>query len=360
MNLPSGDLDEIGARVTGRDAESLRGRRLLITGGSGFVGRWLVESFCRMNVRFDLRAEVAVLTRSAAGLRASAPHIAADPAVTLIEGDLHALGGQRTNPPFTRCDDVIHAATETSETLAREHPGALLAAVQGTFETLEFATSSGASRFLYLSSGAVYGAQPGDLLHVPEEFRGAPDSLDPRSAYAESKRMGELLCASFAGYSRLEVVVARGFAFVGPGLPLNRNFAAGNFLGDALQGNPIEVRGDGTPVRSFLYAGDLAWWLWILLLRGRAGRAYNVGSEVPVTIGELAREAACLGKDPVPVRIAEVSRPEIPPQRYVPSTVRARSELGLEQTVDWREGLRRTYEWYRQPDVSNARLGRAR
>ena len=351
MILPSDDLDDVTARIGSDAGAALRRQRILITGGSGFVGRWMIETFCRMNARWNLGATIGVLTRRPESLRENVPQVAADPGVTLLEGDLPALARGRTRPSWTGCDAVVHGATETSEALARDHPRALLATVEGVYDALEFAARAGARRFLYLSSGAIYGTQPPDVGWIDEEFRGAPDTLEPASAYAESKRIGELLCAAFARHSGPEVIIARGFAFIGPGLPLNRQFAAGNFLQDALDGRAVEVRGDGTTVRSFLYAGDLAWWLWTMLLRGAAGRAYNVGSEEPVTIAELAREAAGLPDDPVSVRIARTPDPKSPAERYVPSTRRARAELGLEETVGWRAALRKTYAWHRRSAV---------
>src|SRR5213075_1098715 len=134
-----------------------------------------------------------------------------------------------------------------------------------------------------------------------EGFRGSPDVLDPQPAYGETKRMGELLCFAYGKRFGIDVVAARGFAFLGPHLPLDRNFAAGNFLSNVLNGASIEVKGDGTALRSYLYAADLAVWLWTLLVRGAPGRAYNVGSEMAVSIAELAREAAMLAEPPLPV-----------------------------------------------------------
>ncbi len=119
----------------------------------------------------------------------------------------------------------------------------------------------------------------------------------------------------------LPVKVARGFAFIGPYLPLDAHFAAGNFLRDGLRGGPIRVGGDGTPYRSYLYAADLAVWLWTLLFRGAPCRPYNVGGEEAVSIAELA---CCVAVHfGVGVQIARAATPGRPAERYVPATRRA-------------------------------------
>src|SRR5260370_33188789 len=101
---------------------------------------------------------------------------------------------------------------------------------------------------------------------------GAPDTMDANSAYGEGKRMAELLCAIYRKSYGIETKIARGFAFVGPYMQLDTHFAIGNFVSDSLAGQCIEVRGDGTPLRSYLYASDLMVWLWTILTRGKAGR----------------------------------------------------------------------------------------
>jgi nucleoside-diphosphate-sugar epimerase len=139
-------------------------------------------------------------------------------------------------------------------------------------------------------------------------------------------------------------VTARAFAFLGPHLPLDAHYAAGNFLRDAHAGGPILVRGDGTALRSYLYPTDLVVGLLRLLLRGERGRAYNIGSDVSVSTGELARRiaAACV---PSPEVIILSAQAPGPPNIYLCDISRARTELGLSVTVPLDEAIRRTLAW---------------
>ncbi len=210
---------------------------------------------------------------------------------------------------------------------------------------LELARRCGAGKLLLTSSGAVYGRQPAELSHVPEDYRGAPDPLDPGAAYGDGKWMAEQLAARYAALYGIEAKIARGFAFLGPHLPLEAHFAAGNFLRDGLCGGPIRVLGDGRALRSYLYAADLAIWLWTILFRGVSCRPYNVGSDRALTIGELA-ETIAGGFDPRPeVTVALPPDPLRPPDRYVPDIRRAEAELGLAVRIDLAEACRRTIRW---------------
>ena len=141
--------------------------------------------------------------------------------------------------------------------------------------------------------------------------------------------------------------IARCFAFVGPYLPLDANYAIGNFIGHVLNETPLRIEGDGTPYRSYLYASDLVIWLWTILFRGVSGRAYNVGSEEAISISALAAHTARAASPELLVTIGKKAVPSLPPQRYVPSTARARQELGLAETVDLPEGIARTIGWHR-------------
>jgi dTDP-glucose 4,6-dehydratase len=328
--------------------EPLRGQRVFITGGTGFFGAWLLQSFVWANEEYQLDARAVVLSRNWQAFRRKAPHLADHATISFHAGDVRDYAF----PPGS-FSHVIHAATEASVKLNTENPLLMLDTITaGTRRTLEFARQCGAARFLLVSSGAVYGRQPSDMTHIPEDHLGAPDPTSPASAYGEGKRLAEHLGVLYARDSGMEVKIARGFAFVGPYLPLDAHFAIGNFIRDALRGGPIVVQGDGTPYRSYLYAADLAIWLWRILFQGRTCRSYNVGSDVDLTISQLAHEVAACVAPEAEVRIALTPDRDKPPLRYVPDVRRARDELGLSVTVPLSEAICRTAAWQRRMAAS--------
>lgn len=328
--------------------EELRGQRIFITGGTGFFGCWLLESFIAANNAFNLSAQAVVLTRSANRFRERVPHLAGNPAVELLEGDVRTFSFPTGDFPF-----VIHAATESVRTspanpLATDPSTELLSTIlEGTRRCLEFAGSHGTSKFLLTSSGAVYGRQPSDMTHVPESYQGAPDLLHSSSVYGEGKRIAEMLCSLAAARTQMECKIARCFAFVGPHLPLNAHFAIGNFIRDGMHGGPIVIQGDGTPRRSYMYAADLALWLWTILFRADSSRPINVGSEKDLSIREVAETVADTLGPGIQIRIERTPGPGAPVQRYVPSVQAAKQSLRLTDGISLVDAIRRTAAWYR-------------
>jgi nucleoside-diphosphate-sugar epimerase len=217
--------------------------------------------------------------------------------------------------------------------------------VDGTRHLLDFVARSGCKRLLFISSGAVYGSQPRTLSHIPESHPCAP-----LTAYGKGKLLAEQLCADAGERHGFIASIARCFAFVGPYLPLDIHFAIGNFIRDCLSHSPIVIHGDGTPLRSYLDSEDLVTWLFTILLQGEHGRPYNVGSEQALSILDLARLVKdCAGvTNEVIVRQPPVTG-ELP-SLYVPSTARARHELGLVQTIGIEEAICRTLRHHQQKD----------
>lgn len=348
LNPLAQDLDHVLAH-TALVWDELRSGALFLTGGTGFFGCWILETFLWANEHLNLGASATVLTRSPDRFRARAPRLANHPAVRLHTGDVRSFAF-----PEDRFSHVVHAATDASASLNRDRPLEMLdTIVEGTRRVLDFSVACGARKFLLASSGAVYGKQPPDMPLVPETYTGAPDTMDPGSAYGEAKRMAELLCAIYRKKFGLETKIARGFAFVGPYMQLDAHFAIGNFIRDSLRGQPIRITGDGTPVRSYLYAADLMIWLWTILAKGEPGRPYNVGSAHDFTIAEVASTVAGM-RSPWEVEIKGQPEPGAGCERYVPCTVRAQREMGLRESVSLASAVRRTETWFASHDPDGA------
>ena len=301
-NPLSSDLDHVLAHTEGL-WEELRGQRIFMTGGTGFFGCWLLESFAWANDKLGLDASVLVLTRDPDAFRRKAPHLATRPDIEFLVGDVRTF-----RFPEGRFSHVIHAA------------------IPETKRALELARRSGVKKFLLTSSGAVY--------------------EKPLSTYGAEKLKAEQLCSLYAQQCSIETKIARCFAFVGPYLPLDANFAVGNFIGDAMSGRPIQVKEDGTPYRSYLYAADLAIWLWTILFRGETGCPYNVGSAGPLTIAELAEMVAHISYPRVPVAIAKTPPAGQPAKCYIPDVRQTETALNLHEWVSLAEGIRRTIRWH--------------
>ena len=336
--LPKKDLEHVLSH-TRPLWEQVRGGRIFVTGATGFFGIWLLESFSFVNKSLDLGAQLVGLSRNPDAFYAKVPHLAKQSSIALHRGDVRDF-----DFPHGSFTHVIHAATTSS---APVPPSEMLdTIIRGTKRTIEFAVAAGAKRFLFVSSGAVYGKQPPEMTHIPETYLGSPDPMDPNSAYGEGKRVGELLCAIAHKEHGLETTIARCFAFVGPHLPLDAHFAIGNFIRDAMKGEPIKVR-DGKPYRSYLYAADLAVWLWTILFQGKPSLPYNVGSDREITIDMLAQTVALALGGSVAVQPLSSSHCSHA-YRYVPSVSFTHSSLDLNVLVSLVEAIQRTTAWYKE------------
>ena len=349
MNLPARDLESI-ASSTCIPWRALDGAHIFVTGATGFWGNWLLESFVRAREIHDLNANLTFLSRHPEAFFEARPHLARCKYLHAIRGDVRDF--EVENPRFSH---VIHAATPASAAFNESAPLQMFGTiVDGTRRVLELCEKAGAHRLLLASSGAIYGAQPSEISHIKEDFGGAPDLRDIKSAYAQGKRASEWLALAHAQSVQhdLQVSIARGFAFVGPLLPLDIHFAVGNFVRDALAGDTISLSGDGKPLRSYLYASEMSIWLWAILLRGESGRAYNVGSEegrplreIAKIVADVAQEIDGRARQVLVAREPDLSRPA---SLYVPSTRRAREELGLVQQVNLDDSIARTLLWAQQ------------
>ena len=321
--------------------EPLRGGRLLVTGGTGFVGLWLAEAAAWLNDIHGFGLDVTLLARDVEAAGKLAPHLARRPDLTFLRGDVRDV---RDLPPDVSW--IIHAgATPDSRAHSTDPLRVSETITEGTRALLAAAVRQNTlDGFLNISSGLVYGPQPES---VPQVLESAFFGADPSAfgaVYSESKRLAETLCAAYANRHRIRIVTARPFAFLGPYQHLDRPWAINNFIRDGLQGGPIRILGDGETVRSYLYAADMAAWMLTILAAGQGGEAYNVGSPEAVTVQEAAQIVAA--QCPLRPKIAPtLSAARMPGRsRFVPDVTRA-ERLGLSVHFDLTAAIRRTVEW---------------
>lgn len=302
---------------------------LLITGGSGFFGKSLLDAFVRGRLAVHGITRVVVLARHASSLKAEAPLLLAQ-GVEVVDGDVLRLG------TLFDADLVIHAAASADAARYDADPASEQSIImEGTRRILDLAQAADRRpKVLYVSSGAVYGQQPAQVVGLVESapFR---EEVDPtKAAYAAAKRAAEALVRTAATQHTLRASVARCFAFVGPWLPRDRHFAIGNFIGNAVLGEPIVVKARHEVIRSYLFADDLVDWLVRIGLAGNQNcPVYNVGSDEAISIRALATLVGRISGVPVLLPESNAGNGRQPTDRYVPDVALARRELGLTVTV---------------------------
>lgn len=308
----------------------LCGKRLLITGGSGFFGKNLCETLSTLNRQRDLGMTIYALARNPLWQEG----------VEFIQHDI--------TKPFDfkmDLDFVIHAATPVSND-NKDFNNNIDIIVNGTQNTLLFAEKNQVKNFLLVSSGAVYGEMPQELGCFSESYVPSDSFFNFHSAYMTGKRISELLALNWAKRTNQHLTIARCFAFSGRYLPLNQHFAIGNFIRDALTQKTIEVKGDGSALRTYMDEEDLVLWLLTILIQGKKDQIYNVGSDVEVSIKDLAHKIAEI----VPGTIVNIQGQKLldaKRNRYIPSIEKAQKELGLRINLSLEKSLRKIIEFNR-------------
>ena len=313
--------------------QQLKNKKILIAGGTGYYGKWFLQSFAYINKKLCLNAEMHVVSRSPESFLEKNP--------TFAEySDLHFIKGDVRDFEFPSGDFsyLIHAATEVVSGQEKSNPDEMMRVAEyGTENLLRFAKSANVERILLTSSGAVYGPQPCNLANMPETYPATPTTI-----YGKAKKLSEDICMS----SGLPCSIARCYASVGPWLRLDVQYAVGNFIKNVLDGEAIFIKGDGRPYRSYLYTADLISWLWTILLDGENGEAYNVGSDIPVSITELAQAVVKSASSDVPIKYGIKPDFSIPAPRYVPDVSKIKNSLGVAQHFGLNEGIKNSFVWH--------------
>ncbi|WP_342146791.1 NAD(P)-dependent oxidoreductase [Rickettsiella endosymbiont of Aleochara curtula] len=315
--------------------EELRNKHIFITGGTGFFGCWILESLVFINKKIELNVNITIITRYPNKFNKKCPHLAKEPFLRICKGDILDFKFSKESFHY-----LIHAAVDTSIVTKQNYYLPMLTNIaNGTKRILEFARIKKIKKVLFISSGAVYRNQITNREKI--------DLNNFMSCYAGGKDIAESMCNLYVEKYQLDIKIARCFSFVGPYLPLDLHYAIGNFIRDKLNGNSIKVNGDGTSIRSYLYAADLTIWLWNILFRGKNLFPYDVGSDQAVTIKELAELIANSYQPKSSINILQpyVKNDNLP-ERYVPNTLRATKDFKLLPQINLSEAIKRTFAWH--------------
>jgi len=324
--------------------QELYGKTVLVTGASGFLGAYLVDTLARLNER-DSGAAITILAlaRNAERLHDRLPHLE-------DRADVRPLIQDVAEPPttLTAPDFIIHAASEASPQHYLAKPvDTIRANALGTLHLLDLARAHG-SRLLFLSSGAVYGGHDGTCEVISETEFGPLDPLDPRACYGESKRIAETLCSAYASQHGVHSVIARISHTYGPGLELDDGRVFIDLVAQILRGQDIVLHGDGLERRPFCYVTDMIAGLFTVLLRGQAGQAYNLGTTTELSIRDLAKLLLELnGDDRLSLRLGPGAQLPDAPRSSGHFDISKAAALGWQPHLPAEQGFARMLRHYR-------------
>lgn len=337
------DLETI-TRNSKDDLEKIVNSHVVLTGASGYIGTWLTLSFLHARDRLSGTGSIVLSCRDSNPIRSIIQQAEFKHGYEFLETDIRNFPAGVINDNSI----VIHAATPARESLNVHRPLEMFdIIVEGQKRLLQLSSHKDSVKFVFLSSGAVYGKQPMDLKAIPESWTGGPAITDVKNSYHEAKRVAELLGFISQNKGNLSFVSARLFAFLSPFLPLNEHFAAGNFLKNALDEETIVIKSGGGSIRTYQYSTDLCAWMWAIAVRGKRGLAYNVGSDEEVKISELANRIRTISQSKQPVEIDGFDTNETV-TRYVPSLALAKHDLDVDNNVLLDEAISRTLSWARK------------
>jgi UDP-glucuronate decarboxylase len=346
LTILTEDFDLVVASQT-QDVEILVNSNVVLTGGTGFVGKWIVGSWiagCRL---LGGKGRLLVASRDPTSILKAFPELSSSNRIEFVASDIRSLEIDRSFRP----NILIHGATAASEKLNVDHPIEMIdVIVTGTRRAMQVARHCGVSKVVYLSSGAVYGHESIGVESFIENQKSAPDITNRRNAYHEAKRLAELLVLIESEEIGLEAVSLRMFAFLAPFLPQNSHFAAGVFLHQALRGQDITISSGGGSVRSYQYGVDLARFIICAASRQLKHPTYNIGSEEAVSILDLAklvRDLVSPNSDVVIAGYDSVDNLSF----YVPNIRRAVTEFGIENFFDLATAVERTARWGKSEDM---------
>ena len=332
------------------DIKSLHGSSILITGCTGTIGSWIADTLLLYN---ELNAADMKIILAGRNIERMKAHFEKCPTASPVYA--HFDLGEAPEWDFP-VDYIIHAAGNAHPAAFNGDPcGTITGNILGTWNLLKYGLDHGCKRFLYISTGEVYGQGDLSLESFEETNGGYVDPTSPRSSYPNSKRAAETLCASFTAQYGMETVIVRPSHTYGPCVTPTDSRANVQFLKNGFDGSDIVMKSAGTQERSYTYVADCASAALTVLLKGKKGNAYNSAvPEARATIAEFAQAVAnasgtkVIFADPTEADLAN----RTPIAKQVLSSAKAES-LGWRGRYDVRTGVSHTLKIWRESHCEN-------
>lgn len=351
------DLEYMRAQLPA-EFSRMAGKSLLITGGAGFLGYYLIQAivFWNRTVEEARRIQITVCENYMRGAPRWFLTLEAAQEMRVMRHDV----SEPLPAGIGAFQFIIHAAGIASPTYYRAHPVETMDAnVTGLRHLLDYwrrqkDEGREVGGFLFLSSSEIYGDPEPGRIPTPESYRGNVSCTGPRACYDESKRFGETLCVTYARHFQLPVRIVRPFNNYGPGLKITDRRVVSDFARDVFANRDIALYSDGLPTRTFCYIADAIVGYYKILVHGRDGEAYNIGTDGPeISMLDLARRMAGIASELFGYNGQVVHR-QVPtmdyltdnPSRRCPMIAKARTEVGYNPGVSLEDGLRRSLIWY--------------
>lgn len=331
-----------------KEAKAFEGKTLLISGGAGFIGSYIVATIYLLNKKYFTKpCRVISIDNFITGKKRRILEEINDNNFIFMEADV-----TKPIPIKQKVDYIIHAAGLASPVYYQKYPlETIESAIYGVRNLLDLARKKRIKSFLYFSSSEIYGDPDPNFIPTPETYRGNVSAIGPRSCYDESKRLGETICMVFHDKYEVPIKIVRPFNVFGPGMMPDDYRVIPMFISHALKGKPLPVHDKGNQTRTFCYITDAIIGFLKVLLSKKSGEVYNVGNdENEINMMKLAMTVSDLFSNKLEVHAIEYPKqyPQDEPKRRCPDLTKIRTELGYKPSVELKKGLRRVIKWYKQ------------
>lgn len=321
--------------------DELRNQKIFVAGGTGFLGSWIAEFIAFLNDNYQFNISLVILARNTDSFKDEKAHLAKRSDIQFISKDIRNINELPQDISY-----IIHAAASPDNRIHVSNPIETIATItKGTDNLIDSAFKlPNLKKFLYLSSGQVYGKSITKNELISESDFGSFDCNKVTAIYPEAKRMAEATCCAYTSQYKIPIVIARPFSFIGPYQSLSKPWAINNFINDALNNKTIRIVGNGEPIRSYMYPADLVVWILKILINGKANTAYNVGSPLGISLKDVAEKIISIAQTNVNIDIRFNNNDS---SHYVPDINLCENSLGLKINYNVEDTIRRSIAWFK-------------